>query len=186
MALIALEGMKFYAFHGVYEAERVLGNDYVVDVIVETGIAAPSASDSIADAIINYEPVFQICLVEMSKPRNLLEAVVGSIIRNMKIQFPFMKSVRVRVRKMNPPVYGRLMQEGKTAHAVPGQAGSAWVEDEVNLVSKCPRCKLDFLCYKDDTCWCRTLSVHPATLENLKRQFGTTCLCSDCMKLYKG
>jgi dihydroneopterin aldolase len=47
MALIALEGMKFYAFHGVYEAERVLGNDYVVDVTVETGIAVASASDSI-------------------------------------------------------------------------------------------------------------------------------------------
>ena len=29
-------------------------------------------------------------------------------------------------------------------------------------------------------------NVHPATLETLKRQFGTTCLCQNCLKLYAG
>lgn len=186
MAWVVLEGMRFHAFHGVYEAEQVLGGEYVVDVYVDTGIAIASKTDSLADTNVNYETVFQICLVEMSKPRNLLESVVGDIIYKMKRQFPSMKGVKVRVKKLNPPIYGK-MKTSEQFHAVPGQAASAWVEDEANFVTKCPRCKQDFLCYKDDTCWCKALTnIHPATSENLLRQFGSTCLCGNCLKLYQG
>lgn len=186
MAWIALEGMRFHAFHGVFEAEKILGGEYIVDVYVDTGIAAPSASDDLADTHVNYETVFQICLVEMAKPRNLLETVVTGIIRNMKRQFGSMKGIRVRVKKLNPPIYGR-MKTVEKYHAVAGEAAVAWVEDEANFVTKCPRCKQDFLCYKDDTCWCKALTnLHPATVENLIRQFGTSCLCGNCLKLYQG
>ena len=68
MAIIALEGMKFYAYHGVYEAEQKIGTDYMVDVYVQTVIAAAAASDKV-EATVNYESVFQICKMEMSRPR---------------------------------------------------------------------------------------------------------------------
>ena len=34
MTLISLEGMRFYAQHGVYDAEKILGNEYIVDIVV--------------------------------------------------------------------------------------------------------------------------------------------------------
>ncbi len=186
MALIVIEGMRCHAFHGVYEAERILGTDYVVDVQVNTGIAAAAAKDSLADTNVNYETVFQICLVEMSTPRKLLETVVTNIIKKMKYQFPAMKSVQVRVKKLNPPIFGK-MQSSEKFQAVGGQVAAAWVEDEQKLVSKCPRCQQEFLCYKDETCWCKALTnIHPATLETLVRQYGTSCLCGNCLKLYAG
>ena len=186
MAWVALEGMRFHAFHGVYEAEQVLGTEYIVDVYVNTGIAVAAASDSLAETHVNYETVFQICLVEMSTPRKLLETVVTSIIKKMKWQFPVMKGVKVRVKKLNPPIFGK-MQDAAKHQAIAGQATAAWVEDEHDFVSKCPRCKQDFLCYKDETCWCKALTnIHPATLETLTRQFGTSCLCGNCLKLYAG
>jgi dihydroneopterin aldolase len=186
MAWVALEGMRFHAFHGVYEAEQVLGGEYIVDVYVSTGIAAASKKDSLADTNVNYETVFQICLVEMAKPRKLLETVVTDIIAKLKRLFPAMKAVRVRVKKLNPPIFGKMQLAGKF-QAIGGQAAAAWVEDEQNFVSKCPRCKQDFLCYKDETCWCKALTnIHPATLETLTRQFGTSCLCGTCLKLYAG
>lgn len=186
MAWVALEGMRFHAFHGVYEAEQVLGGAYIVDVYVSTGIASASEKDSLADTNVNYETVFQICLVEMATPRKLLETVVASITAKMKRQFPVMKSIRVRVKKLNPPIFGKMQSEEKYK-AIAGQAASAWVEDEQNFVSKCPRCTLEFLCYKDETCWCKALpNVHPATIETLTRQYGTSCLCGVCLKLYAG
>lgn len=186
MAWVALEGMRFHAFHGVYEAEQVLGGEYIVDVYVDTGIAAAAKKDSLEDTNVNYETVFQICLVEMAKPKKLLETVVTQIISKMKRQFPAMKGVRVRVKKLNPPIFGK-MQTAEKYMPIGGQVASAWVEDEQKLVSKCPRCQQEFLCYKDETCWCKALTnIHPATIETLTRQYGTSCLCGTCLKLYAG
>ena len=186
MALVVLEGMRFHAFHGVYEAEQVLGAEYIVDVYVSTGILLAAKADSLTEAQVNYETVFQICLLEMADPRKLLETVVGAIIGKMKRQFPGMKAVRVRVKKLNPPIFGK-MKIGENKQAIGGQAAAAWVEDEQEFVAKCPRCTKDFLCYKDDTCWCKALTnVHPATLETLTRQYGTSCICGVCLKQYAG
>lgn len=189
MALVVLEGMRFRAFHGVYPEERLLGADYVVNVEIETGIAVAAQTDSIDHATVNYETVFQICMAEMAQPRNLLETVVAGIIRRMKRQFPQMMGLKVQVRKLNPPISTKMRakENSEKFQPISGRVESAWVQDEVSLVSTCPRCKSGFLCYKDDTCWCKEINnIHPATQETLRRQFGTTCLCPNCLKLYAG
>lgn len=172
MAWIALEGMTFRAFHGVHEAEQVLGTDYKVNVYVKTGIAAAAAADDLA-ATVNYESVYQICRLEMDRPRKLIESVLTGIIARMKHQFPTMQALRVRLYKLHPPVGG--------------PADAAWVEEELEFMTLCPRCKSPFLCYGDDSCWCKSVTnVHPATRETLERQFGKKCLCANCLKLYAG
>ena len=189
MALVVLEGMRFHAFHGVYPEEQLLGTDYVVNVEVQTGIAMAAKTDSLEHATINYETVFQICMAEMAQPRKLLETVVTNIIQRMKRQFPQMKGIKVQVRKLNPPISTKMraMKNSEAHNPIGGRAEAAWVQDEGDFVSKCPRCKTSFLCYADNTCWCKELNnIHPATQETLKRQFGTTCLCPTCLKLYAG
>lgn len=189
MALVVLEGMHFHAYHGVYPEERVLGTEYIVNVEINTGIAAASKSDKLEDAAINYETVYQICMAEMAQPRNLLETVVSSIIYRLKRQFSQMKGVKVQVRKLQPPIGSKMRAKKNPEQFKPigGTVESAWVQDEAEFVTGCPRCKKKFLCYGDDTCWCKALdNLHPATQETLKRQFGTTCLCGDCLKLYLG
>ena len=189
MALIVLEGMRFHAFHGVYPEEQLLGTEYVVDVEVKTGIAMAAKTDSLEHATVNYETVFQICMAEMAQPRKLIETVVSGIIRRMKRQFPQMMGVKVRIRKLNPPISTKMrpLENPEQYQPISGRAAAAWVEDEGNFVTTCPRCKKPFLCYADDTCWCKELNnIHPATQETLKRQFGTTCLCMNCLKPYAG
>ena len=48
MAQIALEGMRFHAFHGVHEAEQIIGTEFVVDVFVRSGITRAALSDNVA------------------------------------------------------------------------------------------------------------------------------------------
>lgn len=189
MALVVLEGMRFHAFHGVYPEEQLLGTEYVVHVEVQTGIALAAKSDNIEEATVNYETVFQICLAEMAQPHKLIETVVSGIIKRMKMQFPQMKGVKVQVRKLNPLMSNKMraLKDSEKYPPIGGTVEAAWVQDEENFVSNCPRCKKPFLCYKDDTCWCKSLNnIHPATLETLKRQFDTSCLCPNCLKLYAG
>jgi 7,8-dihydroneopterin aldolase/epimerase/oxygenase len=189
MALIVLEGMRFHAFHGVHPEEQVLGTDYVVYVEVRTEITQAAKTDSIEDASVNYETVFQICMAEMAQPRKLLETVVTGIIQRMKRQFPLMNGLKVQVRKLSPPLSSRMqaMENSDKYPPIAGSVNAAWVQDEGNFDASCPNCKKSFLCYTDDTCWCKELkNVHPATLETLKRQFGTACICQNCLKLYAG
>ena len=66
MAQIALEGMRFHAFHGVHEAEQIIGSEFVVDIFVRASIAKAGATDNVA-LTINYETIYQLCRLEMEK-----------------------------------------------------------------------------------------------------------------------
>ncbi len=107
MATIALEGMHFYAYHGFYEEERVIGNDFVLDVYVDTELGRAAATDDLFQTV-NYELIYFICKQEMSKPTQLLEAVAQRILKRIREQFVQVKSVRVRLKKKNPPLGGRV------------------------------------------------------------------------------
>jgi dihydroneopterin aldolase len=188
MALIVLEGMRFHAFHGVHPEEQVLGGEYVVNVEIQTGIAMAAKTDDIEFTPVNYETVYQICMAEMAHPKKLLETVVTNIIHRLKRQFSQMRSVKVQVRKLHPPINAKMgpLHSGQF-QPISGRVEAAWVQDEASFASNCPRCKAPFLCYSDDTCWCKEIqNIHPATQETLKRQFGSTCLCQNCLKLYAG
>jgi 7,8-dihydroneopterin aldolase/epimerase/oxygenase len=172
MALIALEGMRFHAYHGTYPAERVLGTQFVVDVYIQTAAVALAAqTDDLANAI-NYESVYHICRSEMQQPRNLIEAVMAAIMARLKHQFSNMMSLKVRVRKLNPPLGG--------------QVDASYIEEEEQYLSMCPRCQKPFVDYKIGDCWTRIPNLHDATRESLVRQFGGKCLCENCLKFYAG
>ena len=66
MALIALEGMRFYAYHGFYNEERKTGGNYVVDVYIETNLPRQAFQDDLFKTV-NYETVHFICKVAMKK-----------------------------------------------------------------------------------------------------------------------
>ena len=59
MGLIEIEGMHFFAFHGHFEAERVVGNDFLVDVSLKTDCTAAAKSDNLDDAL-NYQAVYDL------------------------------------------------------------------------------------------------------------------------------
>lgn len=163
--------MRFYAYHGTYAAERKIGTDYLVDVYVQASIGAAAATDQVS-ATINYETIYRICEIEMEQPRNLIETVLTGIFTRMKQQCAGMNSLKVRVRKLQPPLGGRVEWSS--------------VEDEEQYSSSCPRCGRGFIDYKINDCWDRAPNLFPATKEALLKQFGGKCLCENCLKFYAG
>jgi len=107
MGLIQIENMEFYAFHGHYKEEQIVGNKFLVDLTIETDMSVPSKSDNLKDAV-NYQKAYQIVKDEMGKKSYLLENIAGRILDALYSEMSGIKKVTVKVSKMNPPIGGKI------------------------------------------------------------------------------
>ena len=103
---VALEGLEFHAFHGVYPHERESGNWFEVDIVVESDFSMASANDELQGTV-NYETLFKIVKEEMHQPSKLLETVAEKIARDVLQKIPEALSVELRISKLNPPIGGK-------------------------------------------------------------------------------
>lgn len=102
---VGLEGMKFYAHHGYYKEETVIGNHYIIDVTVETDFSAASQTDDLTQTV-NYEKIYETCSAIMAKNVKLLETISEQIIESLKLQYPDIQKITVSIQKLNPPFGG--------------------------------------------------------------------------------
>ncbi len=106
---ITLEGMRFYGFHGVNPEERVLGQEYLVDLTVAMDLGRAGRTDRLEDTI-SYARIYRAVREVMEgEPRNLLEAAAQAIAERMLSEFP-VDSVGVRVKKPHPPIRGSIIE----------------------------------------------------------------------------
>lgn len=107
MGVIEVEGMKFYAYHGHFEAEKVVGNNFEVYVRIETECSKAAGSDNLDDAL-NYQAVYETIKDEMKIPSALLENVAQRILDALHDKFPAIEHARLKISKMNPPMGGEI------------------------------------------------------------------------------
>lgn len=107
MGVIELNDMVFFANHGCFEEEQIVGNRFIVSLKVVTDLTIPSLSDELEDTI-NYQMLYDIVAREMKVTSRLLENVAGRILASVKIAFPTIISCSLTIRKMNPPLGGEV------------------------------------------------------------------------------
>lgn len=107
MALIEIEGMEFYAFHGHFEVEKIAGNRFIVNLKIVTDCSKAGISDNLEDTL-DYQKAYLTVQEEMARPSDLLENVCHRIIHRLKSEFPEVDKVTVKVSKMNPPMGGQI------------------------------------------------------------------------------
>jgi dihydroneopterin aldolase len=107
MGLIQIEGMEFYAFHGHYKEEQIVGNHFLVDLTIETDMEKPMKSDNLKDAV-NYQRAYEIVKLQMEKKSHLLENIAGRILDAIYAELHGIKKVTVKVSKLNPPIGGKI------------------------------------------------------------------------------
>ncbi len=100
---VFIDGIRMHARHGVLAQERLTGNDYTIDVDAEYDVSAAMRSDQVDDTL-NYASVFNIVKTEMNIPSQLIEHVAGRIADHLMKDFPAIKSLKIRIRKENPPM----------------------------------------------------------------------------------
>ena len=103
MGIIAIEGIKLYAYHGCLEEEALTGGRYIVDVFLETSLEKAATTDELGETI-DYVKVYEIVKAQMAIRSKLIEHVAKRISEEIKKEFKPLDRVEVRVTKLNPPM----------------------------------------------------------------------------------
>lgn len=105
MLTISLEEMKFHSGHGIYPEEKIIENDFIVDVSVS--IEDKGFVGHLSQTI-DYEKVYDIISEEMGKVTSMLETLAYSCISKIKEDFPQSKTIKIKISKLHPPMQGEI------------------------------------------------------------------------------
>ena len=101
--LINLNGLRGFGYHGVLPEEREKGQDFLVDVQVETDFGLAVSSDDIANTL-NYALIAEVVHEAIIGPAfNLIESLADSIAQKI-LKMPMVISVEVTVHKPYAPI----------------------------------------------------------------------------------
>ena len=98
-----LNDIIFFAHHGLTEEEKVLGQNFSINLEMECLLDKVFKSDLIDDTV-DYSNIFNIVKdIVMFSNYYMIETIADKIIAELFL-IPKVKSVHVEVRKLNPPI----------------------------------------------------------------------------------
>ncbi len=104
MLTIHLQQCHFRSHHGVYEEERILGGDYIVDLEVKY-LPKVEVVKALQETL-NYEQLFKLVQERMMQPTPLLETIVMEIAHKILNNYLDVREVSIKIEKCNPPIPG--------------------------------------------------------------------------------
>ncbi|MES2380866.1 MAG: dihydroneopterin aldolase [Bacteroidota bacterium] len=96
-----LENLEFFAYHGLYDYEKVNGGKFRIDVTLSENVNNNKSFETLED-VLNYEKVFAIVKKEMEQPRDFIETVAADIITQLKTDYNHLANITVKITKYNP------------------------------------------------------------------------------------
>lgn len=100
---LSLTGLRAFAHHGVYEQERIDGQEFVIDVSVWFDSRPAAAKDDLTKTI-NYGVLAEQIVAEVENdPVDLIETVADRI-ATLVLEQPRAKSVEVTIHKPSAPI----------------------------------------------------------------------------------
>lgn len=115
MITIALQGAEFFAYHGFYPEEQKIGCRFVVDITVDFVPQNNPADDELKHTV-DYEKVYYMACEEMKHPRKLIETVGQAITEAIQKKYPYVDSISVTIKKLNPPLLGKVAHSAVTVN----------------------------------------------------------------------
>lgn len=112
---IELENIRFKAYHGVMPQEKVVGNNYEVNLLVKGDFTEAAMTDDL-NKTINYADLYDLIKTQMFIKSDLIEHVAGRIMNELRLNYPLLTEIRVKVSKLNPPIPAEIQKASVTLH----------------------------------------------------------------------
>ncbi len=102
--IISIEGLEFYAFHGVPDAEQTIGHRYKVDARLSVDTRQAGASDDVADTVNYADVAARLIAVGTGSQFRLLERLADQMAAAIFEHFVQVQAINLRVSKPLPPM----------------------------------------------------------------------------------
>ncbi len=113
---IILSGIHGFGYHGVFDYERVNGQDFYVDLTLDVDLQSASMSDDLRDTI-NYAKLVDLVVAEIKgEPVSLIEKLAGRIADRVLSHSIQINSVDVSVHKPQAPVGSKVQDIAVRIH----------------------------------------------------------------------
>jgi dihydroneopterin aldolase len=102
MITIKLKQLRFFAHHGLYEEERKVSNEFIVDL--EVTFESPVTIITKMGETINYIKLYELVKKRMLQPTDLIETLAMQITNTIHQQYAQVKKISISITKKYPPV----------------------------------------------------------------------------------
>jgi dihydroneopterin aldolase len=102
MITINLKQLRFFAHHGLYEEERKVSNEFIVDL--EVSLESTSTVITKMTETINYIKLYELVKKHMLQTTDLLETLATAITEDIHSSYVQVKKVSISITKKYPPV----------------------------------------------------------------------------------
>ena len=100
---ITLRGLRVRGFHGVLEAERRDGQDFVVDVVLTVDTRQAGVSDALDDAVDYANLAERLAAIVAGEPVNLIETLAKRL-ADACLAMSLVEGAEITVHKPQAPV----------------------------------------------------------------------------------
>jgi dihydroneopterin aldolase len=102
MATVFVEGLEFYAYHGVSPEERTVGHRYRLDLSMEVDARA-TVTDDIEDTVNYADAAGRLCALGETTTCHTLERLAELMLSDLMERYPLVTAARIRLAKRMPP-----------------------------------------------------------------------------------
>lgn len=101
---IIIKSLKIYAYHGVFEEEKKLGQIFLLDLTIYVNFKDAIKSDSIENSL-NYAKIIKFIEAKFLEKRfNLIESAANFLCDSLMSEFPKIMRVTTKIKKPNAPI----------------------------------------------------------------------------------
>lgn len=102
MDKISITGLRFYAHHGVYEEEKINGQEFMVDCSfsLDTSICADNLTKTVHYGEVSLD-IVNFCTTHRF---DLLEMLANSLAKYILMKYPLMVDITITIHKPNAPI----------------------------------------------------------------------------------
>ncbi|MCS6923179.1 MAG: dihydroneopterin aldolase [Fimbriimonadales bacterium] len=100
---IFVEGIEFYGYHGVPDAEQQIGHRYRVDLTVDIDLSAAGRTDDLSQTVSYGDLARLVIQIGTTQQVRLLETLAERMCAAILERFPAIQRVELRLAKRLPP-----------------------------------------------------------------------------------
>ena len=97
---LLINEIRVSGLHGVYEEERITGNEFSIDVELEGDFTKAIETDRVEDSVDIDQVAMLVCDINRQNQFHLIESFADAIGRELLRRFPILLRVLVRVTKL--------------------------------------------------------------------------------------